>query len=200
MRTFLRLRQVLVCLLLALSLAYLPVSFAAVQLFAPLSACQIPLLPAFGGVSFGYVLYALLLLGAVVLMLCSLGEKNSVKVRFWLLPLGFLVLDIVGQVFCYQSLSFADMTLDEMQAYYYFNGISPTPAWYFLVSIAMDVLLAVLLVTPSIAARIRQSKRAREQSDATPEGVLAVDSLDVLLAESERAALEEEHNPSGQSE
>lgn len=199
MRTFLRLRQVLVCLLLALSLAYLPVSFAAVQLFAPLSACQIPLLPAFGGVSFGYVLYALLLLLSVVLMLCSLWEKRAFQVRFWLLPLAFLALDIVGQVFCYQSLSFADMTLEEMQAYYYFNGITPTPAWYFLVSIALDLLLAGLLVAPSIASRVGRARQGGEKTSAVQEGVLAVDSLDVLLAESERDALEKEHNERGEN-
>ncbi len=196
MRKFLKIRALCLVLLLLWSILYLPVYFASGGIFAPLSACQIPLLPIFG-VDFGYVLYALFVLCTAVLILLSLSERFSKKVWVYIPPVLLLILDVFGQILCYQALSFELNDEHRLEAYYYFNNITPVPLWFFIASIALDVLFFALLLLPLFTGR---NKRRTEQEAPEEEGTITTDNWSEIFAEQAQTQdlgdkVGEEYNP-----
>lgn len=148
MRIFIKIRAIFVGLMLLWSVLYLPLYMQNDVMFAPLSACQIPLLPIFWGVSVWYVVYALFFLFAIVCILLSFRSKFSGKKWLYVAPFLLTLLDCVGQYICYSAAAFEKYEEGRLEAYYYYNGITPVAPGFYLAGIALDVLLFAVLIVP----------------------------------------------------
>ncbi len=165
MRKILIARAVLLSAFLIWAALYLPVYFRAGEIVAPLSACQIPLLPVFFGVNFGYVLYAAFVVSSIVFCVMSFFSRFSRRV--WaILPASLIcILDVFGQVIRYRAASFEQYEERRLEAYYYFNQITPSPPWYFLIALSLDLLFLIFLLLP-VFVKQEQVKEA-----AAPRGI-----------------------------
>lgn len=195
MRIFQRLRAALIVLLFLWTCLYLPLYFWRGAIPAPLSACQIPLLPIFFGVNAGYVVYAAFFLAALVSALLGAFRRFAGKLFAVLLPTLLVCLDVAGQIICYQAARFEQEEEGRLTAYYYFNDITPAPPAYFLVSALLDLLWLFLLLWPVIRPHL--TRRKVPQSSDTEQGIVTDNWAEIFSAEAQRPdgerAMHEEH-------
>lgn len=192
MKVFFKLRAVLLVLLLVWAVCYLPVYTAKGALFAPFSACQIPLLPVFFGVDFGFVLYAVFVAISVVSVAFSLFSCFARKIWVLVLPILLSVVDIAGQIICYNAASYEQREEGRLEAYYYFNGITPAPPWFFIASLVLDVLFVALLILPAVLP-VRKEKQAEA---ALGSGITTDNWSEIFSAEQAQdldGSVDEEH-------
>lgn len=190
MQRFFQIRKVLVALVLLWAALYLPVNLlsGSLSFFAPLSMCQIPFLPIFYGVNFGYVLYVLAVLFALVSCVLSLCERFCEKLWPLVAPFALLVVDLFGQISSFQALSFELYEEGRLEAYYYFNGVRPPEPWFFLVAIAADLLWFALLAAFPLAARIRKKKAPNADSTEEDDSVgIVTDNWSEIFSETKKA-------------
>ena len=182
-----KVRAILLIVLVFWTVLYLPVYFLSGAIFAPLSACQIPLLPVFDGIGVFDVFYGACFVAALVFALLGIRERFSKKLSFAVLPLLFAFVDLLGEYFCYQAAVIEQTELKELEAYYYFNGISPTPPYYFLVSMALDLLWIALILWPVLAPRLKRKRSVEETAEVGESGFLVTDNWEEILGKEDEA-------------
>lgn len=176
-----KVRAFLLVLLVLWTVLYLPVYFWSGAIFAPLSACQIPLLPVFDGIGVFDVFYGACFVAALVFAILGIRPRFSKRCSFAVLPLLFALVDLLGEYFCYQAAVIEQTELQELEAYYYFNGITPTPPYFFLVSMALDVLWIALILWPILAPHLKRKKPLDEAAQTKDAGFLATDNWEEIL-------------------
>lgn len=166
MRVFSAFRRVFVFFSVFSAAAYLLLYLNRVELLAPLSVCvRFPVFLFYALEPLRCVLYGVLVAAALVLTLLSLWRRFEKKWYIVALPILTLCFDIYGQLICYGASFAADKEL--LEAYYYFNGIVPTPSDWFLIMGGWDVLLILSLLAPFFVRR----KKKKKSPPAAQEGI-----------------------------